>query len=94
MKRGLKTTLGKKVKLITILILGYLGFSACSSKNNTEKHPVIASIQLSDGSYIGISVIAESLEVPWDMDYHEDKNSLFFTEIGGRISRLDLNTGE
>lgn len=41
-------------------------------------------------SYLGVEEIIDSLDVPWDMQYCSATNSIFFTEIKGNISELDI----
>lgn len=48
-------------------------------------------LKISDNSYLGISVLQNNLEVPWDLQYNESTNSLFVTEIKGGLSEIDLS---
>lgn|SRR5690606_1677401 len=74
--------------------LSLLLTSCSGNKSRTAFKPEVDEFLKLDTSILSITVIADSLEVPWDMDYHGGTNSLIYTEIGGRISRLDLSTGE
>lgn len=51
-------------------------------------------IKVSDNTFLGISEEITGLDVPWDIQFNESTNSIFFTEIKGQISELDLETGE
>lgn len=68
---------------ISLLLFG------CDKYNNVI---YIDYVKLSENSYLGVSEIQDSLEVPWDIQYSESNNSIFFTEIKGQISELDLET--
>ncbi len=74
--------------------LSLLLTSCSGNKSRTAFKPEVDEFLKLDTSILSITVIADSLEVPWDIDYHGGTNSLIYTEIGGRISRLDLSTGE
>ncbi len=67
---------------------------SCRYDNKVIDYPVVDNVSLSDGTTLEVSIVSDSLEVPWDIDYHSETNNLIYTEIGGRISRLDLSTGE
>ena len=71
------------------LIFLSLFFIGCD-KGNSIKY--IDYIKLSDDSYLGVTEIKDSLDVPWDIQFCEANNSIFFTEIKGQISELDLET--
>ncbi|MCY4779614.1 PQQ-dependent sugar dehydrogenase [Sphingobacterium sp. UT-1RO-CII-1] len=73
-----------------LLILIPLALLIGCEHDNKEKY--IDFIKVSDKSYIGISEIQDSLDVPWDIQYNEGSNSIFFTEIKGSIFELDLKT--
>jgi glucose/arabinose dehydrogenase/mono/diheme cytochrome c family protein len=79
------------LRKISLIFIVFYFASAC----NTNKKEFLPDnfIQLKDKSYLSISVVTDSLEVPWDLDYHELSNSLIYTEISGKIFRLELNTG-
>lgn len=70
--------------LIIILLIG------C---NNDHKE-YVDFLKVSDDTYIGIEALIDSLDVPWDIQYNEATNSIFFTEIKGQISELNLQTNE
>ncbi|WP_207211110.1 PQQ-dependent sugar dehydrogenase [Flagellimonas olearia] len=46
-----------------------------------------------DSTIVGRSTVAENLDVPWEITWGPDDN-IWFTEQGGRVSRLDPKTGE
>ena len=70
----------KKQKNITVL-------SNDSWGNPIEEWVVI------DSTIIGRSTVAENLDVPWEITWGPD-NHIWFTEQGGRVSRLNPETGE
>lgn len=47
-----------------------------------------------DSTLLSISVMADSLDVPWDIQYSKTDNSIYFTEIKGSVFRLNLATGK
>lgn len=49
-------------------------------------------LKVSDDAYVEISQISDNLEVPWDIQYNPFTKSIFFTEIKGDISELNLAT--
>lgn len=51
-------------------------------------------LKVSDQTYLGIEELTDSLDVPWDMQYNPTTHSIFFTEIKGNISELNLQTNE
>ncbi|HMR17770.1 MAG TPA: PQQ-dependent sugar dehydrogenase, partial [Sphingobacterium sp.] len=67
-------------------------FFGCSRKASKDSY--IDFLKLSDKTYLGISEVVDSLEVPWGIQYSPHSNSIFFTEIKGNISELNLNTYE
>lgn len=62
---------------------------SCTSK----EEQYIDYIKVSDQTHLGISELANDLDVPWDIQFNTELNSLFATEIKGKILRIDLNTG-
>jgi glucose/arabinose dehydrogenase len=61
---------------------------ACDSISQKE---FIDYLKIGENSYVGISTIQENLDVPWDIQFNESTNSLFVTEIKGRLSEIDLS---
>lgn len=61
---------------------------------NKDHKEYVDFIKISDDTYIGIEALIDSLDVPWDMQYNSTTHSIFFTEIKGDISELDLATNE
>lgn len=49
-------------------------------------------LKLGENSFLGVEEVIDSLDVPWDMQYNPETHSIFFTEIKGNISELDLKT--
>ena len=64
---------------------------ACGSTSNNE---YIDYLKISDDTYLGVDELIDSLDVPWDMQYNPVTNSIFFTEIKGNISELNITTNE
>jgi glucose/arabinose dehydrogenase/mono/diheme cytochrome c family protein len=65
-------------------------FLGCSQKQ--PKNGYIDFLKLSDDTYLGVEELIDSLDVPWDMQYNSVTHSIFFTEIKGNISELNLRT--
>lgn len=89
MKKGFKTALLLNLKAAILFGLGVL--SSCSSNNKVE-HPVVANIQL-EKTLLEVSIVADSLDVPWDFQFI-NSHQIIYTEIAGKISLLDLQTGK
>ncbi|WP_022829418.1 PQQ-dependent sugar dehydrogenase [Sphingobacterium paucimobilis] len=66
-------------------------FYSCK-QTATEK--LVDHIKISDQTYLAVTEIADSLDVPWDMQYNPVTNSIFFTQIKGEIAELDLATNQ
>jgi glucose/arabinose dehydrogenase len=49
-------------------------------------------VRTSTGRTVRAEVVASDLDTPWDLSFAPD-GSLWFTERGGRVSRLDLSAG-
>ena len=62
-------------------------FFSCSERNEA----VLGTIDLGD-TKVALTQEADSLNVPWDLQYDRNSNSIIFSEIGGNIKKLDLET--
>src|SRR5690606_28922958 len=84
-------------KRVNLWLLGCAGLAiwlySCNNTVEFHTNEVDENIAL-EKTVLAISVVADSLEVPWDIQYDKHTHSLFFTEIKGVISRLDLKSGE
>ncbi|AKD05371.1 PQQ-dependent sugar dehydrogenase [Pontibacter korlensis] len=81
-------------KLIGTLFFAAL-FGCVSSKDQEvlqKEYPIESTLELGS-SVLGVSVVADSLDVPWDIAWGND-GSIWMTELKGTVSRLDLGTGE
>ncbi|WP_293015855.1 PQQ-dependent sugar dehydrogenase, partial [Mongoliibacter sp.] len=67
-------------------------FSCGISEEKEADIPTIAYLKLDD-TVLEISEIAGDLEIPWDIETAE-KGKLWFTEVSGKVYRLDLQTLE
>ena len=76
----------------TIVLTGLSVLAACSHSETKVAFPVIDNIRL-DETMLAVSVVADSLEVPWDIQFIGD-DQIIYTEIAGTISILNLKTGE
>jgi glucose/arabinose dehydrogenase/cytochrome c5 len=56
-----------------------------------EEH--ILSTVVLENSKLALSSVADSLDVPWDLQYDKTNNWIIFSEIKGSIKKLDLNNG-
>lgn len=78
-----------KIQITALLAITFL-FS-CSSKSELEL-TLIDNITL-EKSMLKVEVLAENLDVPWDLEYADD-GFLWFNEQVGKISRINLETGK
>ncbi len=86
----LKNKIFMKIKvLLLVLVLALFGF--CKNLERKAEYPVVANIKLAN-TILAVSVVADSLKVPWDIQFLND-DQIIYTEIGGNISKLNLNTG-
>ncbi|MFD1628322.1 PQQ-dependent sugar dehydrogenase [Pseudopedobacter beijingensis] len=74
---------------MTLLLVSCFG-----DKSKTVFSPKVEDYVALSKTILSVSVIADSLDVPWDVQYNHYDSSLYFTEIKGAISRLDLATGK
>src|SRR5690606_29201988 len=65
---------------------------ACVALDDKDKY--IDFVKVSDTTFLGVEELIDSLDVPWDMQYNAETNSIFFTEIKGTISELNLKTNK
>ncbi|SOD14821.1 PQQ-dependent sugar dehydrogenase [Pedobacter xixiisoli] len=72
---------------ITILLL-YICciLSSCTQKNEI----IIGTVELSNSKLL-LTQEADSLDVPWDLQYDKTNNYIIFSEIKGNIKKLDLS---
>ncbi|WP_443936806.1 PQQ-dependent sugar dehydrogenase [Pedobacter sp. MW01-1-1] len=71
--------------IVCLILLAACGKSA-------KELRILDNIQLKN-SLLKVEVLADSLNVPWDICYGND-HSLWFVEQEGLVSRIDLETGE
>ncbi len=69
-----------------LIIFTILLASSCKQKKET----IIGTVAL-DNSYLTLSTIADSVDVPWDLQYDKANNYLIFSEIKGNIKKIDLS---
>lgn len=74
-----------------VFCLFYLQLSIILSCK-TDKRKYIDYIKINENTYLGVEELLDSLDVPWDIQYNPVTQSIFFTEIKGNISELDLKT--
>lgn len=74
------------MKQIHILLL-YIGIlaSSCTKK----KEIIIGTLEMSNSKLL-LTQEADSLNVPWDLQYDKPNNYIIFSEIKGNIKKLDL----
>ena len=79
-----------------IAALFFAVLAGCVSSKDQEviqkEYPIESTLDLG-ASVLGVSVVADSLDVPWDIAWGGD-GSIWMTELKGTVSRLDLSTGE
>ena len=75
------------MKHISILLLYIcILISSCTKKNEI----IIGTVELSNSKLL-LTQAADSLDVPWDLQYDKTNNYIIFSEIKGNIKKLDLN---
>ncbi|GGH30233.1 c-type cytochrome [Sphingobacterium alkalisoli] len=77
-------------KQIYILHIFCIILTGCTSSNSEE---IISSIEVGN-SILTLSKVADNLDVPWDLQYDPLNNVIIFSEIAGKIKKLDLRTNE
>lgn len=84
----------KRTILASCLFTSLFFFNACREHANPSfsVEGVPAEYLKLQDSYVEISTVAQGLKVPWGMDYYNNK--LLFTEIGGHVKELNLESGE
>ncbi|MDQ8005893.1 MAG: PQQ-dependent sugar dehydrogenase [Pedobacter sp.] len=78
------------MKKYSIIAACLMFLFACSKP--AEELETIDNVQLKI-NLLKVEVLADNLNVPWDICYADD-HSLWFTEQEGFVSRIDLQTGE
>ena len=92
----------KNYRLHIIMVLGSIMAISCKNENppleegswayDSFGNKIEAWFEL-DSTIIGRSTIRQNLDVPWEITWGPD-NNIWFTEQGGRVSRLNPETGE
>ncbi|SFC00472.1 Glucose/arabinose dehydrogenase, beta-propeller fold [Flagellimonas taeanensis] len=92
----------KRYQKKLLYLFGSLFIMGCKTDNkhsetvdifhDSSGNPIEEWIAL-DSTIIGRSTVAENLDVPWEITWGPEDN-IWFTEQGGRVSRLDPNTGQ
>src|SRR5690606_32892508 len=82
--------MGQKTIWLCVCSLMFLLFLGCVSVGDRGNY--VDFLKISDNTYLGIEELIDSLDVPWDMQYNPVTNSIFFNEIKGTISELNLET--
>ncbi len=83
-------TLTRQIKLI--FLIAYVIFqNSCAPASDGK---VIDYIKVSDQTYLSVTELVDSLDVPWDMQYNPTTNSIFLTQIKGKLAELDLETNK
>jgi glucose/arabinose dehydrogenase len=84
-----------KYKVVAGILISFYVLIACRGNYDTNEvmnFPVVDTIGL-DSSILEVSVVAENLDVPWEIAWGPE-NSIFISEQSGTVSRLDLKTGK
>lgn len=67
-------------------------FASCTGPDKKFNQPVTSALEL-DSTIVGISTVAEGLNVPWEICWGPD-GRIWFTEQSGTVSNIDPATGE
>lgn len=70
-----------------LLLIIYITIITISCNRNKET--VLSTVVL-ENSKLALSLVTDSLDVPWDLQYDEVNNYIIFSEIKGNIKKLDL----
>ncbi|MBL1409266.1 PQQ-dependent sugar dehydrogenase [Sphingobacterium faecale] len=73
-------------------VLTLISVVVISSCRNHKDKEIIDFIKVSDQTYLSVTEVASNLDVPWDMQYSPSTNSIFFTQIKGKVAELNLET--
>lgn len=65
-----------------------------SSCLNEDKLPESAEFVKLDNTLLALTIEADNLDVPWDLQYDRHRDAIVFSEIAGKIKRLNLETGQ
>lgn len=81
------------IKFLKLLaISGVFVWISCAENKNEFTQEIDNNIQL-ETSILGVSVVADSLEVPWEITWGPD-DWIWITEQKGIVSRIDPRSGE
>lgn len=86
MRGVLQNLIASMVVLLTVLV----GCADPKAEMPWEKGKEAEFLKVGD-QFLQVLPVAENLDVPWGMAYHDDK--ILFTEIKGKVKQLDLKTG-
>lgn len=81
----------KKVSILFFLLCSFILCFLLDNKT-AKKQPIDLNYYLLDSTYVGVSTIAQKLDVPWEIVWGPD-NQLWFTEQSGRVSKVDPISG-
>ena len=84
--------MNSKVRVLVLLFSTILFNSCTQSSKQLFNQEVDVNIQL-DSSVLSVSVIADSLDVPWEIAWGPD-NWIWITEQKGIVSRINPTTGD
>lgn len=72
---------------IIVLLLIYSLFCSCKGSSDV----ILGTVDLGD-SKLALTQEADSLNVPWDLEYDKKHDCIIFSEIAGNVKKLDLET--
>jgi glucose/arabinose dehydrogenase len=105
-ERNGESRIGRWLAIVVLLLVPLLAISAAEdavggirsiisgdpSPRPAVRSPGVLDVRTSAGRAVRAEVVASDLDTPWDLAFAPD-GSLWFTERGGRVSRLDLDAG-
>ena len=77
--------------LVPALVAGASGFDRRGGEGTARGEPVF--VTTGDGLVLAVETVVSGLDTPWDMVWAPD-GAMWVTERPGRISRIDVGTGE
>ena len=77
--------------LIVLVVCAPLVLSSCKQK---ESLPESAEFVQLENTLLALTIEAEHLNAPWDLQYDRQREAIVFSEVAGKIKRLHLGTGQ
>ncbi len=83
--------MGKSLKRLDLILIVFFFLQGCSTEDHFEGNPF--GIIALDSTRLSVNVLADHLQVPWDLTMGPE-NTLLFTQQKGTVNKMDLTSGE